>query len=384
MSWRARRHPPTARPRRRRTLILALLATIMFVLLVVVAFASWQFSSEVLDPGGLSLPEDARVLAEGAHTVTFARSKDTMQAGTYGLDWRGGHAVLGGVLSTRGPEVTRELSDLNGKLARGMNITIDANVYEGDPQHALHLRSFNVAVPDPLGPMPAWLIPGRSSTWAIVVHGLDATRAEDLRIAPTLHHAGLTSLLISYREDPGAPRSPDGLHHMGLTEWQDLQAAARYALSAGARALVLVGYSMGGSIVTQFLQHSRLKSRVRGVILDSPALSWRAILAFDAKEVGLPSFAAVPVEWMIDARIDADWSSLDALVHTAAFHLPILLFQGTNDTLVPIACADAFARKLRHWVIYYRVRGAGHTEAWNLNPTLYDERVSAFLRLIGA
>ena len=38
--------------------------------------------------------------------------------------------------------------------------------------------------------------------------------------------------------------------------------------------------------------------------------------------MGLPGFAALPVEWAIDARIDADWDSLDALQHTDDFQLP--------------------------------------------------------------
>lgn len=190
-------------------------------------------------------------------------------------------------------------------------------------------------------------------------------------------------MLISYREDLGAPPSPDGLHHMGLTEWRDLQAAARYALAHGARRLLLAGYSMGGAIVAQFMERSPLRGRVAGLLLDAPALDWESILEFNAEQMGLPPFLADPVEWAIDGRIDPDWESLDALRHPADFHLPILLFHGTADKLVPISGSNAFAAELPRWVTYYRVSKAGHTESWNVDPGLYDRRLTTFLRRIG-
>ena len=256
---------------------------------------------------------------------------------------------------------------------------LNARVYQGNPEQSLGLSFVNVKVPGELGPMPAWLIPGRSRTWAIVVHGINASREDGLRIAPILHRAGLPTLLISYRQDVGAPPSPDGHHHMGQTEWRDLQSAARYALSHGAQRLVLVGYSMGGAIVSQFMENSSLAHSVAGLILDAPALDWKAILSFHAKEMGLPSSLADPVEWAIDLRIKPNWNSLDALDHPGDFHLPILLFHGLDDEIVPIASSDAFAKELPDWVSYYRAPYAGHIESWNVDPALYAQRVSAFL-----
>jgi pimeloyl-ACP methyl ester carboxylesterase len=265
------------------------------------------------------------------------------------------------------------------------NVAFDSKAYEGNPRQSLGLKYADVSIPDELGSMPAWFIPGRTHTWAIVVHGINSSPRDGLRIAPALHRDGLPSLLITYREDVGAPRSPDGLHHMGLTEWRDLVAAARYALSHGARHLILVGYSMGGAIVTQLMERSPLRSHVAGLVLDAPALDWKEVLSFNATEMGLPALAAVPLEWMIGARIDADWSSLDALQHPGDFHLPILLFHGTEDKTVPVATSDALAKELPGWVTYYRVPHAGHVQAWNVNPELYEQRLTAFLsRVMGA
>ena len=247
------------------------------------------------------------------------------------------------VIGSDADTVTRRLRDVRGYLVPGRKVVLDSDVYVGDPGQALGLPFSNVRVRGELGAMPAWEIPGRSRDWAIVVHGINGSPQEGLDIAPALHRDGLTSLLITYREDLGAPSSPDGFHHMGLTEWRDLEAAVRFALAHGARSLTLVGYSMGGAIVAQFMERSPLASRVRGLVLDAPALSWKAILSFNATEMGFPSFGALPVEWAIGARIDADWESLDALQHTDDFHLPILLFHGTDDKVVPISTSDSFA-----------------------------------------
>jgi pimeloyl-ACP methyl ester carboxylesterase len=233
--------------------------------------------------------------------------------------------------------------------------------------------------------MPAWEIPATtrkgktSSAWAIVVHGINGDRQIGLRIAPTLRSAGFNSLLISYRDDLGAPKSPDGLHHQGQTEWRDLQAAVIYAIHHGARTIVLDGYSMGGALIAQFMERSPLADRIDGLVLDAPALNWKAILEFNAEEMGLPGFAALPVEWAIDARIDPDWNSLDAIQHPENFHLPILLFHGDEDQVVPIETSEEFAKELPDSVTYYVAPHAGHTQSWNVNPRLYDRRLKSFL-----
>jgi pimeloyl-ACP methyl ester carboxylesterase len=358
---------------------------LLLVGLLAGAYASWHFSSRVLVPEHPNWPEDISVEDVSPRRIVLERDEDTLRPGVYGLDWQSGHAVIGRVLGSDERTVTRRLLDTWGYLVAGEKVAVDSSVYAGNPRQARGLPFKTLSIPGELGPMRAWYIPAlastatTSSTWAIVVHGINDDPQVGLRLAPTLRAAGLASLLITYREDLGAPQSPDGFHHMGLTEWKDLQAAARYALSHGAHSLVLVGYSMGGSLVTQFMQHSRLADRVSGLILDAPALSWPAILSYNATEMGLPGFTAKPVEWAIGARIDADWDDLDALDHTDALELPILLFHGLDDTVIPVETSDELAAKLPQWVSYHRLPHAEHTQSWNVDPALYQRRVQAFL-----
>lgn len=353
---------------------------VIVVVLIAIFAAGWSFSADVLVPDYSAWSDPIEVKAVGERSVVLAKSTDTARPGYYGLDWEGGHAVLGPVLSTEGDSVTRRLSDVSGYLVPGVeDAHLDTNVYDGNPRQARGLPYENVMVKGELGPMPAWLIPGKSSTWAIVVHGINDTPRVGLRIAPELHRLGLPSLLITYREDQGAPSSPDGFHRMGLTEWRDLEAAARFALSHGAKRLVLVGYSMGGSLVSQFLQRSPLASRTAAAVLDAPALDWKAILEFNAEEMGLPGFFALPVEWAIGARIHPDWSSLDALEHTDELHYPTLLFHGKEDQVIPIATSEELAERLPGWVTFFAVPQADHTQSWNVDPPLYDRRLRRFL-----
>jgi pimeloyl-ACP methyl ester carboxylesterase len=364
---------------RRRWTVWAVAATVAVGLLALGAVVSWHFSSLVVVPDHSPWSEKVEIEAISPGRIELKRSEATERPGYYGLVWEAGHAIVGPILAGKPDTVTRRLSGVRGYLEPGTEAGFNSNVFVGNPREARGLPYREVAVPDELGPMPAWEIPGTASTWAIVVHGINADRQVGLRIASSLHRLGLPQLLISYRDDLGAPSSPDDLHHQGETEWRDLEAAARYALGHGARSLVLVGYSMGGALVAQFMQRSTLADRASALVLDAPALDWKAILEFNSERMGLPGFLALPVEWAIDLRTDPDWDSLNAISHPENFHLPILLFHGNEDKVIPIASSEAFADELPRHVTLYAVPRAGHVQSWNVDPRLYERRLERFL-----
>jgi pimeloyl-ACP methyl ester carboxylesterase len=356
--------------------------TLLVAVLGVSVLISWHFSSLVVIPDHSSWSEKVDVEAVSPDRIRLQRSEATERPGLYGLVWQAGHAVVGPILGEDSNAVTRRLSDVRGYLEPGTEAGFDSSVYSGNPREARVLPYRSVDVPGELGPMPAWLIPATGKTWAIVVHGINDDREVGLRIAPALHRAGLPQLLISYRDDLGAPSSPDGYHHQGETEWQDVAAAVRYALDHGAHRVVLVGYSMGGALVTQLMEHSPLSANVAALVLDAPALNWKAILEFNAERMNLPGLFALPVEWAIDARINPDWNSLNALAHPQNFHLPILLFHGTEDKVVPLKTSEEFAAELPQYVTFYAVPKAGHTQSWNVAPRTYEHRLESFLNQI--
>ena len=371
---------------RRHLRLAAALAVVAVVGLAAAVLAAWHFSSVVIVPDHSQWPQNTRVEAVGPRRIVLERNHDSSLPGVYGLDWQSGHAIAGEILGQDEDSVTHRLSGVRGYLVSGMDVGFDSHVYAGDPRQSLGLPFRTVGVPDPLGPMPAWLIPAapaspaaRDRVWAIVVHGHNDSRINGLRIAPTLRDAGLTSLTISYRNDLGAPSSPDGLYHLGETEWLDVAAAVRYARAHGARRVVLIGYSMGGALIEQFMLHSPLAGRVAALVLDAPVLDWKSVIEFSSEEMGLPGFLGLPVEWAIGTRVSPDWDDLDALRHTGSLQLPILLFHSTGDETVPISDSEDLAAALPDWVTFYRVPEVGHTESWNADPGRYDRRLAAFL-----
>jgi pimeloyl-ACP methyl ester carboxylesterase len=363
---------------RRRRLAVALGAPILF-LAALLAVVCWFLSSLLLDPHHDLVRETIRVEAAGNGSVTLARTKASARDGVFGLDWTGGHAIAGTITARDGTTVTRKLSSTTGALRAGTKVALDPDVWEGTPRSALRIPFSSVDVPDQLGPMPAWYVRGRGSTWVLFVHGIDGTRAGGLRPLRTLHDAKLPSLLISYRNDAGAPRSPDRYIHLGMTEWEDLDAAARWAVARGARRLVLYGDSMGGSIVTRFMHESQLASRVVALVLDAPVLDWRAVISAQAHRFHLPLLGA-PVRWAIGARIDVSWGALDEIAQASSFHVPILLFQGLADPLVPPADSRAFAARVpQGQATFEGFAGAGHIQSWNVDPARYERTLAAFL-----
>jgi alpha-beta hydrolase superfamily lysophospholipase len=358
--------------------LLAAAAALVALIVIAIVVASWLLSGLMIDPHHDLVNDNIETLAVGHDRIVLARTRDSQRNGVYGLDWPSGHAVVGGLISTTPSTVTRHLMSLTGRLPRHTKVGLDPDVWTTNPRAALGLDYRALKFPDPLGPMPAWLVAGRGSTWAIFVHGIDGSRTGGLRPLAALHSLGFPTLLIDYRNDVGAPASPDGHIHLGMTEWQDLDAAARWAMKQGAQRLVLYGDSMGGSIVTRFMHVSSLSGKVSALVLDAPVLNWGGVIDDQASRRDLP-FMAPPVKWMVGARIDVSWSALDQLSQARSFRFPILLFQGTDDALVPPSESRDFARTASGPVSYVAVKGAGHIESWNANPTAYESHLRQFL-----
>lgn len=325
-------------------------------------------------------------------SITLKISKSTPPEaatnGIWGVEWRQGAGEITNILSRSTTSVTRTFNVIVGPPPRvGDLVAIDEHAYLLNPQVAFGYNYRNVDYQGPLGKYPAWFLPGKSNTWAITVHGNGMTRLDGMSAVPVLHDLGIPTLMITYRNDPGAPRSKSDLLRYGETEWEDLQASVKYALDRGATHIILLGYSMGGSVVTSFLLNSPLASKVTAVVLDAPALDLSKAVDFGAAQMNLPLLSVqVPqsltdsAKWIASWRFRVNWNSLDYLTKDHQLRAPILLFQGLNDKTVPPSTSNQLAKDRPHLVSYVTTQGAGHLESFNFHPRQYQSELTDFLQ----
>lgn len=317
-------------------------------------------------------------------TEQTAATGDWWRAGVFGLAGADGYAQVGAILERTADAVVREFTPLSGRIEVGERVRLESYAFAGDPLSARGIPFTDVTYASDAGEFPAWFVDGASSRWALFVHGQNSTRAEALRALPVWFELGHPALVITYRNDEGVPPSADGFIAFGLTEWQDLEGAARYALERGAADLVLVGYSMGGAIVTNFLYESALADRVRGVILDSPVLDFEAVIDFGGQQQGYPGPLVNLGKAFARLRFGTDWQGMNYLRRTQELDAPILLIHGAADPTVPVATSDALAQARPDIVEHFRSEQAAHVRTWNLDAQAYENRLRAFLQALDA
>jgi uncharacterized protein len=373
-------------------------AVVVVVVLALLLFAGggWYYSGRIragaLDskaPGTPSLQTE--ILAAGDHSITLARDPASPQQlttpGTWGLRWAAGYGQLGAIRSLGADRVERVFTRLEGRPPRaGERSAVEGYAWPADPALAAGRPAAEVRYPSPLGPAPAWLVDGRRDTWVILVHGYNAARTETLRTLATVARQGFPALAISYRNDPGAPRTSDGLRRWGATEWRDLEAATRYALDRGATSVVLAGFSMGGAVVTSFLLSSPLAARVRGVVLDAPALDLGEVIDHGSADTELPVVGTpvppaltVVAKGIAGVRYDLDWGQLDYVDRAGRLAAPMLVFHQSGDPTVPVTISEALAAARSDLVTFERFGGDGHVQAWNVDRLRYERALRAFL-----
>ena len=342
----------------------------------------WYYSTLILGPDSAKPYKGQRVLARTDTTITLAPTAKARRPGNWAIQWPGGHAHIGPLIEVDADHILTRF-DLAKGDPPGHDSRLAGFATEADPGTWLGYVFDQVVVPARVGELPAWFVPGTDSTWAVFVHGRAATRAEVLRMLPAYASLGLPCLVISYRNDAGAPVVGDGSYRLGATEWQDLEDAVTYAKQHGARDVVVVGCSMGGAIVAQYLRRSAKSPFTRAAVLDAPALDWAVILAEESRRRHVPGWVLEWGKFVTGLRSGLRWDDLSQSKHTTEFHTPMLVFHGDADETVPVALSREFAASLPGLVTLSVTPGAGHVESANVDPEGYAKVIRRWLRSQG-
>lgn len=228
----------------------------------------------------------------------------------------------------------------------------------------------------------------------VVAHGFTGgwRRADNRRIARAL---SLHGAVVSF-DHRGHGRS-SGRTTLGDDEVLDLDAAVGWARWLGARSVVTVGFSMGGSVV---LRHAALAERgsrtaPAAVVSVSAAGFWfykgTAPMRLLHRAVQTPGGRRV-LRHAFGTRVtDVDWVEPYPLSPSEAAQLiaptPLLVVHGTHDTYFPVeharalsaaASAGAGARGVPDRSAEWLVPGFGHAESAT-TPQLV-ERIGGWAR----
>ncbi|MFB7112284.1 alpha/beta hydrolase [Streptomyces sp. NPDC056291] len=334
---------------------------------------------------GRPLPTEPRLSVHGtaAGQISLTRDLASLRPGTYGLAGNGSHAVVGPVLPTaphRPDTVVRRLERVtHGALHRGDKVWLTPNLHVGNPRSALGIEHADVDVPGELGPLPAWFVPGVRETWVIAVHGLGATRELPMNIMGFLHRRHFPVLALAYRGDLGAPRPPDGLNHLGETEWRDLDAAIRYAVRYGAERIVLHGWSTGATMALRAATRSAVRERISGLVLDSPVLNWEVTLRALARARHTPGSLLPLAVRAAQGRTGLYGDRLAAATDPEGLTVPTLIFHGPGDQVAPWQLSRRLAERRPNLVALHTVPNAPHGAMWNADPEGYEEALRRFL-----
>ncbi|MGO4536305.1 alpha/beta hydrolase family protein [Leifsonia sp. 2MCAF36] len=333
-----------------------------------------------------------RIHASTETSVTLQADRRTLHRGQFGL-WFGvdGHAVVGHARShdREAGTVTRELLHVTGDLAAADTGYWTGHLHPGPASLRRPFREVLIEVPG--GEAPAWLIetgrPRRSAVWAIHIHGWSTTRVTALRSVHATDALGMTSLVVSFRGDGEAPAAPGDASTLGMTEWEDVDAAIGFALDHGAQRVVLVGWSLGGAVALQLSERSAHRASLDRLVLIGPVTDWRAVIRKGVQERLLPGWTAglairALASGSASARVGLsrpiDFDRLD-WARPGRLTLPTLVIHSDGDREVPLSSSVLFAMANPRLVRLVELSPADHCWEYNVDPAAFNRAIIEFL-----
>jgi pimeloyl-ACP methyl ester carboxylesterase len=239
------------------------------------------------------------------------------------------------------------------------------------------------------GAAPAWLFPGKKTdTWVIHIHGSWTERSIMFRDVQAFRPLGFTSLVPSFRSDQEVSPPQAESSHLGQTEWRDVESAVAYAVTHGARRIILSGWSMGGTIALLTAEGSAYRDRIVGIVLVGPVTSWRRTITAGAARAGVPAVGAGLVMSLLQAPLFARMLGLEEPINFDALDwidvpnrvaVPTLVLHSSADQEVPWEISAAFQRANPDTVTLIPLPEAHHTQEWNASPCTFTNELTSWI-----
>jgi hypothetical protein len=204
------------------------------------------------------------------------------------------------------------------------------------PPHGSEYRLLAVNVPE-LGIIKDWWIPPASPGLPTLVffHGNAGDRTDFLTQGLVYHRHGWGVVLASYRGYSGNPGTPT---QAGLME--DARATIA-AVAPHVGPVIVWGHSLGSGVAAQMAS----EGRAAGLVLEAP---YTALV-----DIGAQQYPYIPVRLL-------SLDPFDTASLVSRISVPVLIFHGTDDPVIPFAMGRKLADLLGARATFVPMNGVGH------------------------
>ncbi|CAN5489830.1 hypothetical protein BH10ACT7_BH10ACT7_20790 [soil metagenome] len=368
------------------------LSVIAIAVLLVLVFAALALT--VLASRGVTIGARKPIAFEvdEAGSIRLQTDVRTTLPGRFGLlhDAARGYVRVGPILR-KGPRHTfrRIEAETGTPLPRRGTALWIRDVFRSPADLGLPFEE--VSIDTSAGVCPAWVIPPipvgtDSGVWVVHLHGIRSTRSVVLPGVAALKDLPVTSLVPSWRGDSEGPATSGGGSSLGWMEWRDVERALEFASTQGARTIILIGWSMGGTIARLLMRSSRFADDVAGLALVAPVTSWRAVVANAVRTARLPAATAAGVEFVLGNRVLCRLAGLVEPVRLADLEwgvdgdraVPTLVIHNPGDDLVPHALIADFVRQKQAELVVFEA--SLHATEWNGSPARFESELRGWVR----
>lgn len=326
-----------------------------------------------------------RAIEQG--TVDLEPTELTRLPGVFGLSYEGGHAQVSAIIAER--DATRRTIEavLGSPIPSSGSGWWRRDVYRTPGEAGMGYEE--VAISTEHGDAPAWLVPPQGGddrgVWAVHLHGIRTTRSVVIPSVIAASREGMTSLVPSWRNDGEGPSVGKGRSTLGAMEWCDVDAAVDYAVKAGARSVVLIGWSLGAAIALLAISRSAHVSKVAGIVLVAPVTNWRSVLTLAIRNAHLPGPFTSLIEGILRKRILCRLAGLATpidlrqLAPSPQLDIPALVIHNPGDQLVPLSATEQFVATYRGQIELALFEPCPHAMEWNTARERFDATLHEWL-----